>query len=442
MSASIAMLLRRMAYLLILLLLVPLPPFASETFGGMPRFNQPLGEVRGTSPAQVSFDGRTWTSLGSSTLPVFDRTLIRARSGIIALTFPDGSRLEASPTTELAISRTASHTNVLVAQGNVLFRMRPSARIRLAIPGGVIQTDNVGTSSMARPVPTRVSDGLQGKKDTWGVVTVQKSGLPRVRLFSGEATLVSRDGSVTDRLREGQSRTLLAQSSGPFPLKQMADAQLDTPGVLPPTDPPSNVPEEGFQWGYNPSNPAATQGGWRDIRIGPPPGTPPRPDQEVRRGFVWAWEVPVAQWVIVRRECRGVPAFFVRTSSNRDTLPPLTDPPGEAPPSAQVWAWNASNPQNVLGGWQQATLGKEPESPPRLEQELRDGFVYAWNEPKTRWDVVEECDLAAAFLVPAGPGLVALLGAGAGVGAVSVPAAVLTGGGPGPSPNASNFSPS
>jgi len=99
------------------LLLTTLLVFTLEATAGTPRFNQPLGEVRGTSPAQVSFDGRSWTVLGSGALPVFDGTLIRVRSGIVALTFPDGSGLEAGPTTELAITKMGSLTNVLAAQG-------------------------------------------------------------------------------------------------------------------------------------------------------------------------------------------------------------------------------------------------------------------------------------------------------------------------------------
>jgi hypothetical protein len=59
-------------------------------------FNRPLGEICGTSPAQVSFDGKYWISLGSGTRPAFDKMLIRARSGIVALTLLDGSRLSQS----------------------------------------------------------------------------------------------------------------------------------------------------------------------------------------------------------------------------------------------------------------------------------------------------------------------------------------------------------
>ena len=109
-------------------------------------------------------------------------------------------------------------------------------------------------------------------------------------------------------------------------------------------------------------------------------------------------------------------------------LPSPTDPPGKEAGVGQMWASNALNPPDLFGGWAPAKLGQDPVSPPRPDQELKDGFVWAWNQPQSRWDVVEECDLAAAFLVPAGPGLIPLLGAGAGVGAVSGGAALLTSG--------------
>ena len=411
-------------------LLITLLVFNSEAIAATPRFNQPLGEVRGTSPAQVSFDGKGWTSLGSGALPVFDGTLIRAGSGIVALTLPDGSGLEASPTTELAITRTGSLTNVLVAQGNVLFRLRPSVQARLSVSGGFIQTDASGASRSNIPVATRVSTAQPGQRDILGVITAQKGGIPRVRLVSGEALLVSQSGFASERLREGQSRAILAQSSGVVPLKRYAEAHQVFAILPPPSDPPGKEAEAGFVWGYDPSNPQAGLGGWEQVRIGTPPESPPRPDQELRRGFAWAWEVQAAHWTVVRRECRGVPAFLLRAGATRSdaVVPPPTDPPAKEPGVEQVWAWNALNPSDVLGGWAPAKLGKEPESPPRPDQELKDGFVWAWNQPKDRWDVVEECDLAAAFLVPAGAGLIPLLGAGASVGAVASTPAFLTGG--------------
>jgi len=411
----------RTSVAVVALLMTTLLAFTSEAIAATPRFNQPLGEVRGTSPAQISFDRRNWTVLGSGALLVFDGTLIRSRSGTVALTLPDGSWLEASPTTELAITRAGSLTNVLVAQGNVLFRLRPSAQARLLVPGGFVQTDALGATRQSGAVATRVSTTRQGQRDTLGVITAQKGGIPRVRLVSGEALLVSQSGFARERLREGESRTILAQSSGVVPLKRYAEAHQVLAILLPLSIPPSKEAEAGFVWGSNPSNPQAGLGGWEQVRIGTLPEVPPRPDQELRRGFAWAWEVPAAQWTIVRRECRGVPAFLLRAGATRSgaVLPLPTDPPSKEAGVGQMWAWNASNPPDLFGGWAPAKLGQDPASPPRPDQELKDGFVWAWNQPQSRWDVVEECDLAAAFLVPAGPGLIPLLGAGAGVGVVS-----------------------
>lgn len=431
----------RAALAFVTLLLTILLVFTLEATAGIPRFNQPLGEVRGTAPAQVSFDGRNWTLLGPRALPVFDGTLIRARSGIVALTLPDGSGLEASPTTELAVTKMGSLTNVLVAQGNVLFRLRPSAQSRLSVSGGFVQADALGAFRSSHPVATRVSTTQQGQRDTLGVITAQKGGIPRVRVVSGEALLVSQSGFARERLREGESRTILAQSSGVVPLKRYAEAQQVFAILPPPTDPPGKEAEAGFVWGYNPSNPQAGLGGWEQVRIGTPPESPPRPDEELRRGFAWAWEVPVAQWTIVRRECRGVPAFLLRAGATRSgaVLPPPTDPPSKEAGVGQVWAWNASNPPGLLGGWAPAKLGQDPASPPRPDQELKDGFVWAWNQPAERWDVVEECELAAAFLVPAGAGLIPLLGAGAGVGAVASTPAFFTGGSSNPIASNTSF---
>jgi hypothetical protein len=418
------------------LLLVALSAITSEGIAGTVRFNQPLGEIRGTSPAQLSFDGKGWISLGSGTFPVFDKTLIRARSGTVALTLSDGSRLEASPTTELAIAGMGSSTVVRVAEGNVLFRLPPSATTRLAMPGGVIQIAAIAMGGSGRVGATRISAGSQRQRDTLGVITAQRGGIPRVRLLSGEAFLISQNGSVTERLREGQVRTLLAQSSGTVPFKQYAAAAGETSVLLPPTDPPSQVPKPDHVWTWSASNPQDVHGGWQEMRLGMPPVTPPPPEQELRRGFAWAYK---DQWLIAKRECGQFAAFRRPPTGASATLPPPVDPPSQAAKPEHVWAWHPSNPPQVTGGWQEVQLGSPPGTPPRPDQELYDGFVWAWEEePEQRWVVVEECGLAAAFLVPVGPGIAALVAGGAAGGAAGIGVAVNGGG---VTPIASNVSP-
>ena len=165
----------RIGCTLAVLLMVALSAITSEAIAGAPRFNRPLGEIRGTVPAQVSFDGKNWISLGSGTLPVFDKMLIKARSGIVALTLSDGSRLEVSPTTELAIAVMGPSTTIRVAEGNVLFRLRPASSIRLSMPGGIIQAAGAGMGrSDHNPIATRVSVGAQAQQDTLGVITAQR----------------------------------------------------------------------------------------------------------------------------------------------------------------------------------------------------------------------------------------------------------------------------
>ncbi len=400
-------------------------PFAPEAVAVAPRLRQPLGEVRGTPQAQVSFDGKNWRSLGSGTLPVFDGTVIKAHSGVAALTLQDGSRMEASPTTELAISKSGTQTNVMMSHGNVVFRLRPSGRALLSVPGGTIQTDGRGTAMMNRAgaVASTTTPKAQGE-DALGVVTAQKNQVPRIQLFSGQTLLLSKNGFVKERLRGGESRTILAQAAGPLPLKRYAQAQEGSSVLPPPTDPPDDVPKPEFVWTWHPSHAQDVRGGWQEIRLGSPPELPPRPEQELRKGFAWAWSG--GQWVVARRDCEHGAAFRLPVGVSRaSTLPPPTDPPPQAPKPEHVWAWHGSNVQEVWGGWQETKLGPPPQSPPRPEQELYDGFVWAWEEPTKRWVVVEECDLAAAFLWVAAP-LGAYLGAAAGVGGVVGGAAVLS----------------
>ena len=403
---------RRMGCAVAALLLVAMAAFTSEAIAGTPVFNRPLGEIRGTSPAQVSFDGKSWISLGSGTLPAFDKMLIRARSGIVTLTLSDGSRLEASPTTELAIAVMGPSTTVRVAEGNVLFRLRPDSSIRLLMPGGTIQTAAAG---MARPdhnpIATRVSTGAQAQQDTLGVITAQKGGIPRVRLLSGGAFLVSQNGSVTERLREGQVRTTLAQSVGGF--KQYAAAPPGGQRTPPPTDPPSQEAKPEHVWTWHPSHPQGVQNGWQEMRLGVPPVTPAAPEQEVREGFAWAWK---DQWVIAKRECGQFAAFRRASTGEAAKLPPPISPPSQSAKPEHVWAWHPSNPPQVSGGWQEVQLGSQNGESPRPTQDLYDGFTWAWEEkPEERWVVVEECGLAAAFFVPAaGWGLAAGVGGAAG----------------------------
>lgn len=186
------------------LLLIALSVMTSKAIAGAPPFNRPLGEVHGKAPAQVSVDGKNWIPLGSGTLPALDKMLIRARSGVFALTLTDGSRLEASPTTELVISRMESSTIVRVVEGNVLFRLRPASSVRIAMPGGVIQSADTWSGRADRIPSARVRATTQGHRDTLGVITAQRVGVPRVRIVSGEAVMISQNGSVTERLREGR----------------------------------------------------------------------------------------------------------------------------------------------------------------------------------------------------------------------------------------------
>lgn len=393
----------RIGCAVVVALLVALSVIPPEAIAGAPLFNRPLGEIRGTSPAQVSFDGKSWIALGSGSLPVFDKMLIRARSGIVALTLSDGSRLEASPTTEMAIAATGPFTNVRLTEGNVLFRLRFASSVRLWMPGGGIQTTAVDTERSTHPITTRVSVGTQAQRDTLGVITAQRGGVPRVRLLSGEAFLISQNGSVTERLREGQVRTLLVQSTGAVPFKQYAAAQPGGQRIPPPTDPPSQAPKPEHVWTWHPSYPQDIHGGWQETRLGVPPVTPPVPDQDVRQGFGWAWK---DQWVVAKRECGQFAAFRRPPTGASATLPPPVDPPSQAAKPEYVWAWHPSNPPQVFGGWQEVQLGSAPDTPPQPDQELYDGFVWAWEEgPEKRWVVVEECGLAAAFLVPAGGGI-------------------------------------
>jgi hypothetical protein len=392
------------------LLMVALSAITPVAIAGAPLFNRPLGEIRGTSPAQVSFDGKSWISLGSGTLPVFDKMLVRARSGIVALTLSDGSRLEASPTTELAIAVMGPSTTVRMAEGNMLFRLRPSSSVRLWMPGGMIQTAVAGMGrSDHNPIATRVSTDAQAQRDTLGVITAQRGGTPRIRLLSGEAFLVSQNGSVTERLREGQVRTMLAQSVGGF--KQYAAAQPGGQRTPPPTDPPSQGAKPEHVWTWHPSHPQGVQGGWQENRLGVPPVTPAPPEQDVREGFAWAWK---DQWVVAKRECGQFAAFRRASSGEAAKLPPPVSPPSQAAKSEHVWAWHPSNPPQVSGGWQEVQLGSPNAEPPRPTQDLYDGFTWAWEEkPEERWVVVEECGLAAAFFVPAaGWGLAAAVTGG------------------------------
>lgn len=409
------------------LLLIAVLVITSAAIAGTPLFNRPLGEVRGTAPAQVSIDGHQWISLGSGVLPVLDKMAIRARSGAFALTLTDGSRLDAGPTTELAVLRMDSSTIVRVTKGNVLFRLRPASSARIATSGSVIHAAAWSGRSDGTPA-ARVSATVQGRHDALGVITVPRVGVPRVRIVSGEAVMISQNGAVTERLRDGQARILTAQLSGTVPLKRYAAAQPGGQQAPPPTDPPSAAPKAEHVWTWHPSHPQQVQGGWQEMKLGMPPTVPPPPEQEVREGFAWAWK---DQWVVAKREC-GQFASFRRASSDEASLPPPVNPPSQAAKEEHVWAWHPSNPQDVWGGWQEVQLGSPPADPPRPDQELYRDFTWAWEErPEKRWVVVEECGLAAAFFVPAG-GIAGVVTGVTAIGAMSaLPAAFTdTGGDP------------
>lgn len=244
--------------------------------------------------------------------------------------------------------------------------------------------------------------------------------------MSGEAFLISQNGAITERLGKGQPWTMPPQSAGAVPFRQYAAAQPGGQRTSPPTDPPSQVPKPEHVWTWHPSFPQQIQGGWQETRLGVPPVTSSPPDQELRRGFAWAW---TDQWVVAKRECGQLAAFRRPPVGASATLPPPVDPPSQAAKPEHVWAWHTSNPPQAFGGWQEVQLGSPPDMSFRPDQELYEGFVWAWEEaPEKRWVVVEECGLAAAFLAPAG-GIAGLVIGGTAVGAASVVPATLTGGG-------------
>ncbi len=332
---------RRRQCMVAVFLLVALTAMTSKAIAGTPLFNRPLGELYGTAPARVSFDGRNWISLGSGSLPVFNKMLVKTRSGVVTLTLSDGSRLEASPTTELTIAAMGSSTIVHVAEGNVLFRLRPASSARLSTPGGVIYSTGSDLSRSGLIATARVSTGAQAQRDAVGMITAQKGGSPRVRLVSGEVFLVSQNGSVTEMLREGQVRIMRAQAAEAAP----------TPYLI------------------------AQSGGPTD-----PPGLAAKPEQAGKR------------------ECGQFPWFRRTSSGELDKLPPPVDPPSQPARSGQTWAWHPSNPSQVTGGWQEVQLGSPPVEPPRPDELLDRGFTWSWEEkPQQRWVVTEEW----CFFVPA-----------------------------------------
>ncbi len=155
---------------------------------GTPLFAQslelPIGLATGSKEAQIALDGKRWTSLGHSSSPVYEGTLIRTGNGVASALLKDGTQIELQPRSLIEVSGSREAPVVKIAVGQMLFRIPPPSQTILVTPSVRYQAlaSNLGNG----PAVTRVGAATPNSLDRMGEVFVNQRGGSRIGMRKGQ----------------------------------------------------------------------------------------------------------------------------------------------------------------------------------------------------------------------------------------------------------------
>lgn len=162
-----------------------------------------LGLATGSKDAQVATDGQRWTTLSSSSNPLYEGTLLRTGKGAASVLLKDGTQIELQSHTIVGLAGSRTAPVVKVAVGQILFRVPSSSRATFATPSVRYQTDN-GMAGERPAVLKAKSSGLS-TADSVGTIVVNPGGGSRLNLQQGEMLAKSVGDPGLHIVKAGQS---------------------------------------------------------------------------------------------------------------------------------------------------------------------------------------------------------------------------------------------
>jgi hypothetical protein len=350
-----------------------------STGSGTPLFAQslelPLGLATGSKEAHITLDGKQWTTLGHSSNPVYEGTVIRTGDGVASALLKDGTQLELQPRSVIEISGSRTAPVVKIAVGQVLFRTPPPSQTVLVTPS--VRYRALPSDPVKGPAVTRVGAATPNSFDRMGEVIVNLRGGSRLGMRQGEMLAKPLNDPGLHIIKTGQSVYIPQVGESDPSFTALLAQALPPSGGAPREVSPSvaTIPvydQSGRSLGYCGFDGSftASPGITRNLTTPVPAGTIPpeatRPDATpiftVEPTYVGNLFGPtLTEAGPLRCECRRIPVYdqsgksvgyiaqdgaFV---SSPDITPPLTNPPPSvklppnAPPSVRpVFTVNAA----------------------------------------------------------------------------------------------------
>lgn len=169
-----------------------------------------FGEIKGAGNVQIESSTGRWIGM-PDTYPLLSGTKLRTNNGIVSITTKDGSKIDISQNTEIAITATDSsyHIDLLSCTGTISFNMSPSALLHVNTSQALISTIGGATSNMQGMV-TGTEKGTDVRSISGAIGAGQNDKDQKVldageRLFvSGECTPPMAGGEETSAARSAQ----------------------------------------------------------------------------------------------------------------------------------------------------------------------------------------------------------------------------------------------
>lgn len=168
-----------------------------------PAAEPPLGLATGLKDAQMTVNGKQWTTLPGSSTPTYEGTMIRTGKGTASVLLKDGTQLELQQRTLVELSGLRTAPVVKIAVGQVLFRVPMSSRAAFVTPSVRYQTENGNTGD--RPAVLKAKATTLSVADSVGTIVVNLRGGSRLGLQQGEMFAKSRSDPGLHIVKTGQS---------------------------------------------------------------------------------------------------------------------------------------------------------------------------------------------------------------------------------------------
>jgi hypothetical protein len=203
---------------------------------GTPVFAQslqlPLGLAAGSKEAHLTLDGKRWTTLGHSSTPVYEGTVIRTGNGLASALLKDGTQLELQPRSIIEISGSRAAPVVKIAVGRVLFRLPAPSKTVLVTPS--VRYQALANGPAKGPAVTRVGAATPNSFDRMGEVIVNLRGGSRIELRQGEMLARPVNDPGLHIIKTGQSVYIPQVGKSDPPFKALlAQALPGGPSTLP-----------------------------------------------------------------------------------------------------------------------------------------------------------------------------------------------------------------